>query len=252
MQKGPLYDYIEKLRNLAEYFARDGQIGTKINTTVYFDDDVALHKNAVSIEEVNNSDILENHHYGELGTIVRMILLINNGDYDIYEKDIIDVISDSVTLENLPERNKQAHKIIMSRFSKLIKEMVLKLCMGLVIPLSRANMRDIEYQIAKQKGEIDEDTPIEDFYYDEPGMESEEDKPYMKYIITEGQFVVMQDGRIIEENIDISLAFEIVAKHIRQKDIERREEEYAQGTSTRKNLQYEGIHIADNDSHDEI
>ncbi len=279
-----LFEYIDKIRMLGEHFARGGKLLMPYNVTICFGRAISIETGKMTLEEIQDWDILERTYYGEIGSIKRIIELINECDYEELKKEIAPIISKPIDLNKISENDEIAYKTIKNRLRQLFNKMVLQLCCGLkVIPTTKEliflessnlqenlsetmdNTLEAEDEIEKECEEDFEEEPEEfedDMEYeaeDETDLEKEDnlrdetdlsqnvEEPYMIYSATQKKFYLMQEGKILMENIDVGLAMEITAGYLYRKEREKILTELQTGKVKKSNMQYTGIHIFKND-----
>ena len=259
-----LFEYIKKIQEVVEFLARDNEIETPNRTIISFDRGAARREGVISIEEVELCDTLEANYYNELGSIERIIEVINEHDYDVLKEQIAPYTSGPVNSEVVGKKFKTEYNSIKRRVREILNKIVIQLYIGLRVELSDADIAIIEsyyHDENENEGKLDDTTDYsemeyhEDFEYEEDNNKKEKkpaSKPYLIYSGTQKKFYLMRDNEVLIDNVNTNIAMEIVAGYLYTKEKERKMEELQTGKASKKEYKYEGMHITTNDGRGEL
>lgn len=262
-EKDPLFEYIKIIKDVGEYLARGNEITTPNYTVINFDECVALQDGAISLEETELCDTLECTYYNELGSIKRIIDLINECDIGKLQAEISQGISKEIDLATVPEEYKKAYKIIQRRLREILNSIVLKLFIGIRIIPTDLEIAIIEHSSWKAEDfynqneyEAEEDTDYERSYKSESDEFKENDqeieKPYLIYSNKKKKFYLMREGKIVSEDVNADLAMEIVVGYMYRNERQKALEELKNGQANNNKIKYEGMHIFIDEGHEEL
>lgn len=262
-KKDALFEYIEKIKDLSEFLARGYGIITPQCTVINFDRDIALKEGSISISEEALYDGLECSYYNELGSIQRMIELINECDQEKLQEEISPFISEPVDSDNMPKRFNKEYKAIKKGLKEVLNKIVLQLYVGLRIEPTDVELAIIEnLDFQNRKTEDDQMDYMEYLKEIEDEEESETEKtidtmrhienPYLTYSMTQKKFYLVQDGEILVDDVDTNLAMEISVGYLYRKEKEKGIKELISRKPQSEGLKYDGIHISINDERGEL
>lgn len=266
-KKDALFEYIEKIKDLSEFLARGYGIITPQCTVINFDRDIALKEGSISISEEALYDGLECSYYNELGSIQRMIELINECDQEKLQEEISPFISEPLDSDNMPKRFNKEYKAIKKGLKEALNKIVLQLYVGLRIEPTDVELAIIESfdsqtKKASEKEENDEMDYIEYLKEIEDEEESETENtintmrpienPYLTYSMTQKKFYLVQDEEILIDDVDTNLAMEISVGYLYRKEKEKGIKELISRKPQSEGLKYDGIHISINDERGEL
>lgn len=267
-EKDPLFEYIKIIKDVGEYLARGNEITTPNYTVINFDECVALQDGAMSLEETELCDTLECTYYNELGSIKRIIDIINECDIKKLQAEISQGISKEIDLATVPEEYKKAYKIIQGRLREILNSIVLKLFIGIRIIPTDLEIAIIEHSNWKAKDCYDQNEYEEDLLGDEEDTdyersyksESDEfkengqeiEKPYLIYSTKKKKFYLMREREIVSEDVNADLAMEIVVGYMYRTEREKALEELKNGQANNNKIKYEGMNIFIDEGHEEL
>ena len=255
IKEEPIFEYMKKVKNITEFLARGNEIETGEKTVINFDRSVAKEFGSISLEEVSLIDTLESKYYNELGSVKRLVELINRCDYDEYEKIIEPFINKPIKNEEVSEE----YETIKNRVKEILNKIVLQIYMGLRVKLTEGDFAMLN-SIYLQEKTADEDIENNEIEYpdeieyeeyeefeDENGNENEEkiNQPkYLIYSLAQNKFYVIQENEVLLENINVDLAMKIIMDYLYEEEKDRKTKELENGKIVRTNLEYAGMYIS--------
>lgn len=251
-QEDALFEYIGKVKNLGEYLARGNTVSTEDYEVYSVDREAIITEGAFSIENIDMRDHLEREYYGEIRSISAMMELINDGDYVPSEE-----FDEDMDEKGLEKDDVKIYKAIKRRLTQLLKEIMIKLYMGLKVPVNKEDVKAMKIFTMQQRGE-DDDGIYEEPYPNEDKdgreiYEEDEDKSKEKLYLVYNQGtktfnVINDEGGLEETDIDVSTAMPEVMYYLYKIEMEKR---YAKLTTGKMDIKptYTGIIVGD--GHDE-
>jgi len=241
-----LLDYMRKLYNIADFFARGNVLGNKdSNTEIAIVELEAIgNRRRFSLNEYSIINQLEITFMGEQKSIGVLIEILNNGSYERLIQKVIDFNETYIP----PKDKKSEYHIIMNRVKEILKQMMVSLAIGNHIPIEYMDAEQIiEIYSFDEKIEeienrkviyINEETGFEYYQtesnnevFDDEYIESEEiedEEFYLVYNIQNDNFsMINNNNKIIIENISFETAMPLVNeffKELEKQELKKRHE----------------------------
>lgn len=266
-----LFEYIDKIRMVVEYLARGEEIITNDKTVISFNRDVTSEMGKISLEEIELWDTLEGCLYGELGSLKRIIELVNEYEWEELKEKIDPIISQEIDLDTMSEEDRRIYKTIKTRIRQILNKMVLQLYLGMRVITTYDDLMFIKaLELQKEMEATMEDALETEEYEDEleenekgqgnfenksgnqdfdnhlagvDGSSQSAEAPYMIYSATQGEFYLMKEGEVLIKNINVALAMEITAAYLYENEKQKASKELQSRKTERSNIKYDGLHI---------
>lgn len=251
--KNELLKYIEKIRNVIDYLAKRNELYSKKNKIIFLNTDAALKDNKISIEEEDFYDYLSSVRYNELNSIARIIEFINDGEYEVQEQEIKDVISQPMRPNEFFAKEIEAHKAVMKRTKELLQDITMKLSLGLKIIPSSENEK-LALFLYEEVVKKQSNCPTM-FYVTPEAIKENLKDMYIFYDVQQKCFRIVQGDKEYERKLDVPSAMKITIEYLADMDYKKKVQERNTGIKVKEDFTYRGMHIninvpTDNEDHE--